>query len=146
MSEKKKGVDELDCFGSFYWHEREFCLLNPITLKGLSQGESLPPPDQAFAICLDLSFLHLYAIQTGRENVKATDTLLNEKCSGEVRNKISGLLKVVWLLPVQQIRQPYKGHCVSSYYISDLSKYIVSLQVVSRQELVECFIVIDIHC
>jgi len=35
-----------------------------------------------------------HATQTGREDVKGTDTLLNEKCSEEVRNKISGLFKV----------------------------------------------------
>lgn len=48
-------------------------------------------------VLLSILISHPHAIQTGRENVKGTYMLLNEKCSEEVRNKVSGLFKVAWL-------------------------------------------------
>lgn len=71
-----------------------FCLPNPITHRRFIEGDH---SSTRSGFCyLSWSLIPMQPKQ-GRENVKGTDTLLNEKCSEEVRNKISGLFKVAWL-------------------------------------------------
>lgn len=39
MCQKKIRANELNCFGFSSWHEHRFCLLNPVTHRGLYRGE-----------------------------------------------------------------------------------------------------------